>query len=263
MADVVPGDRHRSRILVDDRVTLHIPWWYETEYVTLAEAQRRLLEHHHPEYVRRLIAWLAHKGGSIGVGSTFRPDGTQPDEPGFAPEGRSFHQNQRYSDGFIGACAVDLVAANGNEKHRTVKWSEVIPQFTAEARRWGLHCNVGAPPSGEPWHMQPIEIDGWVSWTNAGSPAPRPNYPLPTTEGDDMTDDQRIACKGNWNGSWWRGNGRTRKHTGGAAAKVALAHGLVDAITGKILASWNDASRVDQSQADQLVGRWDGTTSEA
>ena len=142
----------------------------------------RLLAHYHPEYVERLCAWLIWKGGSIGVGGTFRPDGTQPDKPGFSPEGKSFHQNQRYSDGFIGATAVDLVAPDGpdgNNSHDGVSWGNVLPQGSAEAARWGLHCNVGSPPSGEPWHCQPVEIDGHTSWLRNGSPAPALDYPFP------------------------------------------------------------------------------------
>ena len=155
-----------------------------------------MAEHSHPEYFERLCAWLIHKGGSIGIGGTFRSDGTQPGLPGFAPEGRSFHQNQEYSDGYIGATAVDLVAPDGpdaNHSHDGVSWAMTIPQGTPQAKVWGLHCNVGTPPTGEPWHMQPTEIDGWLSWKNNGSPAPVAGYPYPgrtdrPTQEDDVVD---------------------------------------------------------------------------
>lgn len=171
------------------------PWGYGTEYRTIDTIRADLLRHYHPEYVRRLCAWLVHKGDTIGVGGTFRADGTQPDLPGFAPEGRSFHQNQQYSDGFIGACAVDLVAANPGPGtiHKGVTWAQVPAQGSTEARLWGLHCNVGTPGvlGSEPWHMQPIEIDGHVTWISQGSPAPVRGYPLPGDHpippiGDDM-----------------------------------------------------------------------------
>lgn len=158
--------------------TLRVPYGYSRTWKTLAELQTWLLVHHHPEYVRRLLAWLSSKGGSIGVGGGWRADGTQPTDPGFAPEGKSFHQNQQYSDGFIGACAVDLVAPDGDNAHRAPYWREVPAQGSPSAATWGVHCNVGT----EPWHMQPVEIDGWQSWKDAGSPAPAPNYPLPASE---------------------------------------------------------------------------------
>jgi hypothetical protein len=154
---------------------LVVPFGYSRSYKTLAGLHGWLLVHHHPEYVRRLIAWLSSKNGTIGVGGGWRADGSQPDKPGFAPEGRSFHQNQQYNDGFIGACAVDLVALNGINVHRSPYWREVPAQDSAEAARWGVHCNIGS----EPWHMQPVEIDGWLSWMNAGQPAPQNGYPLP------------------------------------------------------------------------------------
>lgn len=163
-------------------MTVRIPWGYGTEYVTIDQARGRLLAHYHPEYVERLCAWLTHKNGSIGIGGHFRSDGTQPDKPGFAPEGKSFHQNQQYADGFVGACAVDLVAPDGpdgNNAHDGVSWAMTIPQGSQEALKWGLHCNVGFPPTGEPWHIQPIEIDGWDTWRFNGSPAPRAGYPFP------------------------------------------------------------------------------------
>lgn len=156
---------------------LRIPWGYATSYKTLAEAKAILLVHYHPEYVRRLVAWLDSKGGTVGIGGTWRAGGAQPDKPGFAPEGKSFHQDQAYVDGFVGACAVDLVCPTGNSVHRAPTWVEVLPQGGTAAAAWGLHCNV----STEPWHMQPIEIDGWQSWWEGGRPAPRPDYPLPVT----------------------------------------------------------------------------------
>src|SRR5690606_31584007 len=56
-------------------------------------------------------------------------------------------------------------------------------QGSDEAAKWGVHCNVGTPGAvgAEPWHMQPVEIDGWASWIAAGSPDPVTNYAIPGT----------------------------------------------------------------------------------
>jgi hypothetical protein len=172
---------------------LQVPFGYGTSQKSLADLEDWLLAHHHPEYVRRLVNWLGAQEGQIGVGGGWRDDGSQPDEPGFAPEGKSFHQNQYYSDGFIGACAVDLVARNPGDVHRAPNWGEVPAQDGAEAPAWGVHCNV----SSEPWHMQPVEIDGWQSWTDNGCPCPHAGYPIPggDNEEDIVTDEdiERIA----------------------------------------------------------------------
>jgi hypothetical protein len=158
---------------------LRVPFGYSTATRTLGQLEVWLLVHHHPEYVRRLLAVLSVKGGSIGVGGGWRGDGSQPDKPGFAPEGKSFHQNQKYADGFIGACAVDVVARNPGHVHRVVTWVEVPAQGSREAVVYGIHANVDQGARPEPWHWQPIEIDGWDTWIKTGSPAPHPNYPLP------------------------------------------------------------------------------------
>lgn len=152
------------------RQNLKTPYGYSTATRTLAEVESLLLQHYHPEYVDRFVHWLDDKDGLIGVGGHWRR--TQPDKPGFAPDGQSFHQDQYYADGFVGACAVDVVKANPGGKHIAVSWSDVPTQGTDEAKRYGVHANV----TGEAWHIQPVEIDGWASWRNAGSPAPKPNY---------------------------------------------------------------------------------------
>lgn len=157
---------------------------YPTRWGTrLVDLDTLLAEHHitrmEPEYAARLTAWLIANGGHIGIGGSWRAEGSQPAKPGFAPEGKSFHQTQMFDDGSLWFCAVDLVARNPGGKHRSPRWSEVPVQGRAEAAVWGVHCNVGAPPSGEPWHMQPIEIDGHGSWVSAGRPRPTPGHPFP------------------------------------------------------------------------------------
>lgn len=106
----------------------------------------------------------------------------QPNKPGFAPTlEQSFEWlGQEYSDGLVGACAVDLVVLVGNGRvHRAPTWQEVPAQGSAEAKRWGVHCNV----SSESWHSQPVEIDGHASWVRAGRPAPVVGYPFPGRDG--------------------------------------------------------------------------------
>ena len=169
---------------------MKVPYGYGTEERTIDWVETWLLANYHPEYVARLVAWTKSRGGNIGIGGGFRPDGTQPNKPGFAPAGKSFHQNQKYNDGFVGATAVDLVHRNPGSKHRSPYWTEVPAQGTSEAELWGVHCNVGTPgaPGSEPWHMQPTEIDGHATWLQAGSPAPVANYPFPnrSKEGNKM-----------------------------------------------------------------------------
>lgn len=250
--------------------TLRIPYGYSRGYKTLAEVETWLLVHYHPEYIRRLLAWLSSRRGLVGIGGTWRADGTQPDKPGFAAEGKSFHQNQQYADGFIGACAVDLVCPNGAGVHRAPTWDEVPRQGGFTASLWGVHCNIDT----EPWHMQPIEVDGWQSWINAGSPAPRPNYPLPggppapipppvSKEIIVSADGYIYAAKRSANGSWWVGDGRTRIHTGGKAGRLRAAAGVVDVASEKLVHSFDAVAAVDDVTLTKYVGEWDGATTEA
>lgn len=159
------------------------PSGYGTSMVTLDELFKK---HHeakmHPEYARRLRAWLIAQEGRIGIGGSWRA--SQPPKPGFAPEGKSFHQTQQFASGRIAFCAVDLVHVNRGKNHRAPTWDEVPRKGSQEAKRWGLHCNVTKP--SEPWHIQPIEIDGYGSWVRGGrkdfsvmtiippTPAPKP-----------------------------------------------------------------------------------------
>jgi peptidoglycan hydrolase-like protein with peptidoglycan-binding domain len=160
------------------------PSGYGTSMVTVDELFRK---HHegkmHPEYARRLRAWLIANEGRIGIGGSWRA--SQPAKPGFAPEGKSFHQSQQFSSGRVAFCAVDLVHVVPGKKHRAPTWDEVPRKGSQEAKRWALHCNVTRP--SEPWHIQPIEIDGYGSWVRGGRkdfsvmtiipPAPAPKPP--------------------------------------------------------------------------------------
>ncbi len=141
------------------------PHGYGTSMVDIDELFRR---HHqdkmHPEFARRLRAWLIAQDGRIGIGGSWRA--SQPAKPGFAPEGKSFHQSQQFASGRVAFCAVDLVHVVPGSKHRAPRWDEVPRKNTVEARQWGLHCNVTKPQ--EPWHIQPVELDGWGSWDRGG-----------------------------------------------------------------------------------------------
>lgn len=142
------------------------PIGYASRVVTLDQLRATHEPKMHPEFARRLFAWLAHHDG-YGIGGGWRA--TQPDRPGFAPDGKSFHQNQTFASGFVGYCAVDLVVADPGKVHRAPTWAE-----TVDAPNWGLHTFI----TNEPWHMQPIEIRGWQTWVNAGRPDP-PRFKLP------------------------------------------------------------------------------------
>lgn len=163
-------------------MTTLFPLGYGTQLVPLVELQRIHAPKMHPEYSRRLWPWLESKGGLIGIGGGWRA--VQPVKPGAAPEGKSFHQSQLFASGITAYCAVDLVARNPGQVHRSPTWAEVPPQGTPESYRVGLHANVGTPGASgsEPWHLQPVEIDGYDTWVNAGRKDPTFRF-LP---GDDM-----------------------------------------------------------------------------
>lgn len=157
-------------------MTILYPRSYGTTVGTFDQMMAELRAHGHPEYIRRMTRWLLDQGGRMGIGDAWRATGTQPNLWGFAPEGRSFHQDQKFRSGFIGSCAVDLIVRVPGGAHRSPYWSEVPRQGSALAKKYGLHCNIDS----EPWHMQPIEIDGWYSWIKAGSPDPVKGYPIPS-----------------------------------------------------------------------------------
>lgn len=189
------------------------PTRYAKRLVTIDEL---FAEHHvekmHPGFAQWLRAWLIAQNGLVGIGGSWRDTGSQPDKPGFAPEGKSFHQYQRFASGRVAFCAVDLVcrndagllkrifSLNGSKAnpdastlkqlltvsavHRAPKWSEVPAQGSADAKRYRVHCNIAS----ESWHMQPVidhiagydGLDGWGGWITAGSPDPlAPATPTP------------------------------------------------------------------------------------
>ena len=151
-------------------MTVFYPDGYGTRMITLDEMRAKHGPKMHPEFAQRFFAWIESMGGHVGVGGGWRS--SQPDKPGFAPEGKSFHQDQQFASGFVGYCAVDLVVVNPGRVHRAPFWIE-----SATAPKYGLHTFI----SGEPWHIQPVEIRGWGGWVDAGRPDPMTNYPFPGT----------------------------------------------------------------------------------
>lgn len=155
-------------------VTL-FPSGYGTARVTLQEMQNRHLYRMEPEYARRLFAWLDSQGGKFGIGGGWRPNPS--DISAASREGKSFHQTQLFMDGFAGYCAVDLVVYTNGGLHRAPTRDEAIWQGSEESKRIGLHMNIDS----ETWHMQPIEIDGWLGWSLGKRKRPVPGYPIPSS----------------------------------------------------------------------------------
>lgn len=149
------------------------PIGYGTQLVTMNTLRNMFMPHMHPEAWRRGEAFLESHVGKFGVGGGYRPPGTQPNQPGYAPPGKSFHEGQQFPSGLY-YCAWDTVVVNPGSRHRSPTWVEVPAQGSKASISMGVHMNV----SGEPWHMQPIELDGWDSWANAGKPDIRINYPI-------------------------------------------------------------------------------------
>lgn len=199
------------------------PHGYGLTMLTLDELKRRHRPFMHPEFERRLFPWIEAQGGTIGIGGGYRI--TQPAKPGFAPAGKSFHQDQHFASGFTGYCAVDLVRAVPGKIHRAPTWSEVPAQGSDAARQYRVHCNV----AGESWHMQPYEIDGYDSWVKAGRPDPKPLPPPPPITLP-LENDMPTQCI-NRDGKYWLWN-LTRKaplgYPGNDLALIALLWWLED-----------------------------------
>ena len=176
------------------------PNGYGTGEVTLDRMRELHGGKMHPEFARRFFAYIEAMGGRMGVGGGWRS--TQPVKPGFAPDGQSFHQDQRFASGMIRYAAVDLVHRQPGQVHRSPSWAE-----TATAPDHALHTFI----TGEPWHIQCIEMRGWQSWVNAGRPDPitaalpgdpLPDPPLPPPPPPTIGDDLRPIIT-TWQGEQW------------------------------------------------------------
>jgi peptidoglycan hydrolase-like protein with peptidoglycan-binding domain len=151
------------------------PWGYNT----LLVPEERLWELARfdlmdPGTARRFKAYIRSKKGQMGIGGAVRF--VQPDKPGFAKPGMSFHELQTFFDGKKNFAALDLVMRNGTSNHRSPNWSEVPKQGSGhpDIAAYGIHANV----DGEPWHNQAIEMDGFTSWVNGGRKRPSLTFPI-------------------------------------------------------------------------------------
>lgn len=152
---------------IDDGAGTLYPNGYGTTLITLQQMRERHEPNMHPEFARRVFAWIESKNGLFGIGGGWRAPNEQPDEEGFAPEGKSFHQSQSFPSGSY-YCALDLVVRTSGT-HISPSWDQVgLRKGNAECIPWGLHCNI--INKNEPWHIQPIEIDGWQGWVDDGRP---------------------------------------------------------------------------------------------
>lgn len=172
------------------------PIYYGTRMVPFNVLVETFEPNMHPEAARRMFNFIRSHGGKFGIGGGYRPPRTQPNKPGFAPPGKSFHEGQRFPSGLY-YCAWDVVVQNHNHKHRSPTWDEVPKQGTQLAIDFGVHMNV----SSEPWHMQPIEIDGYASWVRAGRPDLQNNYKfassVSTVVRDPVREGERIVVEFN------------------------------------------------------------------
>ena len=155
------------------------PMGYGTRLVTFDVLRNTFEPFMHPEAARRGFNFILHQGGKFGIGGGYRPPGAQPDRPGFAPEGKSFHQRQKFPSCEAYA-AWDMIVVNPGYPHRAPFWNEVPMQGTQLAFDYGWHMNVGKPGvlGAEPWHAQPIELDGWQTWMNTGQKDLQKDYPI-------------------------------------------------------------------------------------
>lgn len=151
---------------------------YGTRMVTFDVLQRTFSTFMHPEAARRAFNFILLQGGKFGIGSGYRSPGAQPNnKPGFAPPGKSFHEGQQFPSGLY-YVALDMVVVNPGRVHRAPVWAEVPAKRSAEAKAYGVHFNVPT----EPWHMQPIELDGYATWVANGKKDLALNYPIKGVE---------------------------------------------------------------------------------
>jgi len=194
------------------------PTLYPVGYGSTLVTMRRLRELHeprmHPAFAQPLFAWIESMGGTVGIGGGWRAGGTQPSGPTFAPEGKSFHQDQTFASTLVAYSAVDLVRKNptAGGAHLTMRWSD-----SDTAPLYGLHTFIKSPVP-EPWHMQAANIRGWQTWYNAGrpdpimiaypgavppAPPPETGAPIVTTQSQWLVPAERIL-----DSRWWDEAGR-------------------------------------------------------
>jgi Putative peptidoglycan binding domain len=155
------------------------PIFYGTRLVDMATVEATFKPNCHPATWPRIKNFLIHHGGKFGIGGGYRPPGTQPNRPGFAPPGESFHEGQQFPSGRY-YTAFDMVVVDPGYRHRAPTWDEVPKQGGQLSFDYGIHANVGKPgeKGAESWHFQPIELDGYRLWVSAGKPDLRLDYPF-------------------------------------------------------------------------------------
>lgn len=155
------------------------PIGYGTRLVTWDVLEATYKPHAHPAAWRVVSNFLKHQGGKFGIGGGRRLHGAQPNKPGFAPEGESFHQDQPFPSGLFYA-AWDFVVVNPGYVHRAPRWDEVPAQGSANAIAYGFHMNVGTPgkKGSESWHGQMVPLDGYGRWVAQGRYDLDYNYPI-------------------------------------------------------------------------------------
>lgn len=160
-------------------MTAKYPVGYGTTTMSMEVLRARFEGPMHPEYARRLFAWIEHMDGAVGIGSAWRKN---PDPISYASRmGWSFHQDQKFASGFVGIAAIDAVAQDGPDAN--FSHDGMTSGLAATAVPFGLHANIGLPgqPGYEAWHIQPLELDGYKSWVARGRPDPVAGFVLPGT----------------------------------------------------------------------------------
>jgi hypothetical protein len=137
------------------------PEAYGTKMTTLDGMIAKHGDKMHPEFRRRFFAYIESKDGLLGVGGGFRV--TQPNKAGFAPPGKSFHQNQKFKSGITAYSAVDLVRLRpGGGVHMSPSWDDCAdaPEWAAHVyqRRtvaYSMYRNERLPELGVRWPKRP------------------------------------------------------------------------------------------------------------
>ena len=175
------------------------PVGWEQERVPLAEVARRYAPECHPEFFRRVLAWIESEGGKIGIGGGKRSKAAQlklwlSNPLRFANPLSSFHVPQDWKEfDQPKYAAFDFVVAVKGKNHRSPTWVE-----GDSAKRFGIHMFIrrNTGKREEPWHGQPIissygftsygegnQIRSASVWRSADRPGlerwPLPNTPQP------------------------------------------------------------------------------------
>lgn len=135
-----------------------------------------------PEWARRLEAGLVYvqrkHGILMGIGSSGPRPNPHPVSAA-SMRGQSIHQLQRFNDGTEWYAAADLVVWTGDpadgRANRSPRWGEV-----QDLELFGIHAFIGEESAtksdDEPWHVQCVEMRGWLGWVTRGRKRPVPGF---------------------------------------------------------------------------------------